>query len=185
MAAPSESDLDVRDVRRQSIPRIVRCGRDDRLRRHQSRFDGRENTFAARRQREQAGAKKREPHPLDLRFVAEEGQTYDGRELRTGEELTPEKWEELRRRDEGLPAWKPKPPPGQSFEDSASLIDLTEVRPAAADPAPPAGADIELPPWARQDDVTIPPPATPTPDPAAGTCVNCGGEPRVAAIYLP
>jgi hypothetical protein len=138
---------------------------------------------AARRQREQAGAKKRDPHPLDLRFVAEEGQTYDGRELRTGEELTPEKWEELRRRDEELPVWKPKPPPGQSFEDSASLIDLTDVRPAAAPPAP-EGADIELPPWARQDNVTIPPPATPTPDPSAGSCVNCGGEPRVDVLDM-
>lgn len=135
---------------------------------------------AARRQREQGKAPQVDRHPLDLRYTVD-GQTYDGRELRTGEELTPERWEEKRQQEQGLPPWRPDAQPGPSIDDVAPLIDLT--RPTAVPPGPP-GPDIELPAWARQDDVTIPPPPEVAPDPSAGTCANCGGEPRVDVLDI-
>lgn len=139
---------------------------------------------AARRQREEGQGPKLDPHPLDLRYVSE-GQTYDGREIRTGEELTPERWEELRRRDEALPAWKRHDEqPAETFADSAPLIDLTRVGPApAAEPGTDDGPAIELPAWADGDAVVVP--STPTPPPAdSGACVNCGGEPRVDVLDM-
>jgi hypothetical protein len=140
---------------------------------------------AARRQREQGQAKGLDPHPLDLRYVAKEGQTYDGTELRTGEELTPEKWEELRRRDEALPTWKRETRGGESFADSADLIDLTQVGPAQAPPPPPPGPEIELPVWARDEAIVVPSAPEPRPrDAGSGSCANCGGEPRVDVLDM-
>jgi hypothetical protein len=137
----------------------------------------------ARRRREQGEVDKVDRHPLDLRYATEEGQTYDGRALRTGEELTADRWAELRDgRDHQLPTWTPEP--GSSFADSAGLIDLTDVGPAVAPPetAPlPTSSEpaIELPKWANEKPLDIDPAATSPAGRATGSCVNCGGDPRV------
>lgn len=135
---------------------------------------------AARRQREQGKAKPLEPHPLDLRYTVE-GQAYDGHELRTGEELTPERWEERLRRDQALPPWKPRGGVGPARGEGEPVIDLTQPPP---EPPPPPGTAIELPPWARQDEERIPTTPDLRPAPDEGACVNCGGEPRVDVLDM-
>lgn len=139
---------------------------------------------AARRRREQGEADDLDRHPLDLRYATEEGQIYDGRALRTGEELTPDKWEELRDTGEKLPRWTPAA--GSSFTDSEALIDLTDVGPApepppaAAAPLPSSGDPaIDLPKWAGEKPLEVTPELTAAADHTAGTCPNCAGDPRV------
>ncbi|GIU84597.1 MAG: hypothetical protein KatS3mg008_1372 [Acidimicrobiales bacterium] len=70
-----------------------------------------------------------------LRFAVEEGRHFDGRDLRTGEPLTPERLEELRRRQGmiRLPKWRPAVDrkrlcPRCQGEPRVSMVDLIGER---------------------------------------------------------
>ena len=77
---------------------------------------------AARRQRDLRPGDE-DTYVLRMRHDAT---TYDGRDLRTGSELSDADWEARRRLDtEGLPTWQPGQPTGPSFAElDDPIIDL-------------------------------------------------------------
>lgn len=85
----------------------------------------------ARAQREAGLAPDPGRTEWDLRFLDEEGQSYEGRGIRTGEELTAEQWG-ARAEITELPTWRE-----QRFDVRAdAVLDLTDD----ASPAP--GSDL-------------------------------------------
>jgi hypothetical protein len=95
------------------------------------------------------------PTAFDLR-AQRDAQIYDGRNLRTGQEMTEEEWETIRSTDDGLPTWNP------NRANDLVTIDLT------VDVAPAPDADVidlrtrqsvsdddvfEMPAWARGEHI--------------------------------
>jgi hypothetical protein len=110
---------------------------------------------------DQARARRRpttEPTAYELRMTRD-AQVYEGRHLRTGEEMTADQWEQLRaaERDEGLPAWNPQRAndlvSGELAIDltgpGADVIDLRSRSPRPDD----VDSVFEMPGWARDDTV--------------------------------
>jgi hypothetical protein len=91
--------------------------------------------------------------------MARDAQVYDGRHLRTGEEMTPEQWQQLRaaERDAGLPTWNPRRANDlvgpellvDLTEPEADVIDLRSRAPRRDD----ADEVFEMPAWARSERV--------------------------------
>lgn len=149
------------------------------------------------RQKRQAGeVSDAGPTPFDLRMTRDE-RVYDGRHVRTGEELTVDRWHELRSSepdDGGLPAWNPQRAneevlgawevdvatpvvtgldvsrPPTSVERNADVIDLRPRVAAPPSPAPPSPA----------------PPSPTRPSNAAGgpVCPTCTGHGRLVRLDL-
>jgi hypothetical protein len=110
----------------------------------------------ARQMRARGEVRDAGPTSFDLRLQRDD-QTYDGRNLRTGEEMTEDVWETIQRpEDEGLPAWNP------TRANELVTIDLT------VDVAPTPDADVidlrsrqnvpeddvfEMPAWARGEQI--------------------------------
>jgi hypothetical protein len=110
---------------------------------------------------DQARSRRRpvtEPTAYELRMTRD-AQVYDGRHLRTGEEMTSDQWEQLRAADRtaGLPAWNPQRANDlvaselalDLTEPGADVIDLRSRAPRSGDPV-----DVfEMPGWAGTDTV--------------------------------
>jgi hypothetical protein len=110
----------------------------------------------ARAMRERGEVKDGGPTPYDLRMTKDEG-TYDGRNLRTGQEMTEEGWEALAEsHGAGLPTWNPKRANAEVTIDltvdieeapSAEVIDIRERAAVNEDDV------FEMPAWARGETV--------------------------------
>lgn len=103
----------------------------------------------ARAKRQTGEIAERGPTPFDLR-MAKEQPVYDGRHVRTGEELTKEAWQRLRADDGtdggGLPTWNPKRANEEVLGAWAAEVpfdltppSLTSTHAAGAPPAAGAG----------------------------------------------
>ena len=159
------------------------------------------------RQKRQAGeVTDAGPTPFDLRMTRDE-RIYDGRHVRTGEELTVDRWQELRSSepdDGGLTTWNPKlaneevlgaweadittpivtgldvSSPALPVGRDADVIDLRSRNVFPSPAARPPEPTIDLPPWA--DDSQS---AGPDGSAEAGpTCPTCRGHGRLVRLDL-
>jgi hypothetical protein len=93
------------------------------------------------------------PTPFDLR-MAKEQPVYDGRHLRSGEELTQEAWQRLKTVDDdgaGLPTWNPKRANEEVLGAWAAEVPFDLTPPFVSPPPPPATPGAEGAPGASRD----------------------------------
>jgi hypothetical protein len=109
----------------------------------------------ARAMRQRGDARDAGPTSYDLR-LQRDAQTYEGQNLKTGEEMTDDVWDTIHTSESSLPAWNP------TRANDLVTIDLT------VDVAPTPDADVidlrsrqnvpeddvfEMPAWARGEEI--------------------------------
>jgi hypothetical protein len=141
----------------------------------------------ARKEREMGLAPDLGRDKTDLRFKDEDGQAYDGQELRTGSPLTPQRWEAVRNRREGneLPNWNPHRAneTNRVFGDD-DIIDLRDPPPTSALPPHESSEGFRMPAWAPDGTAVYQAPTEGPALPATDTCPRCGGPARVEVVDL-
>jgi hypothetical protein len=141
----------------------------------------------ARKKREAGLAPEVGHDKFDLRFQVEGEQVYEGQELRTGDELTPDTWDAIRNRRDGndLPRWNPKRanPETTALPDD-DLIDLRPTPPELDLPAHEAEEGFAMPAWAPEGTDVYQAPSEHEGHHPKESCPNCGAEARVEVVDL-
>jgi hypothetical protein len=141
----------------------------------------------ARKKREEGLAPELGRDKFDLRFQMEGEQAYEGQEIKTGDELTPEHWDAIRNRRDGndLPRWNPRRAnPETTALDENDIIDLREPLPVVEPPAHEAEEGFAMPTWAPDGTDVYQAPTEQDASHPSERCPSCGADARVEVVDL-